>query len=233
MDTPNYIRECSLIREAQAGNHAAFAQLVHAHDEALLRLAFRITGSHCDSQDIYQEVFLKVYRKLNCFRFECSFSTWLSRIVTNACLDHLRKSRVRRENSTISVDIEGEKHDLLDQISDDRYAHNPEKEYLRSEMSTGILCALQQLTPHERNVFDLKHFQGMTVRAISEALDMPEKSVKISCVRATRKLRLQLAQIYKPAKTFEHVTHSGAGPASDGDPDYRKGAYCNNGVAAT
>ena len=50
------IYECSLVREAQGGNHAAFAQLVHAHDETVLRVALRITGSQSDAQDIYQEV---------------------------------------------------------------------------------------------------------------------------------------------------------------------------------
>ena len=87
MESTTFIQEDLLIREAQGGDHAAFAQLVHAHDEAVLRLALRITGSQSDAQDIYQEAFLKVYKKLDCFRFECSFSTWIYRIVTNVCLD--------------------------------------------------------------------------------------------------------------------------------------------------
>jgi DNA-directed RNA polymerase specialized sigma24 family protein len=60
MESISTIHNCSLVREAQGGNHAAFAQLVHAHDGAVLRLALRITGSQSDGQDIYQEVFLKV-----------------------------------------------------------------------------------------------------------------------------------------------------------------------------
>src|ERR1700739_2721852 len=124
MESINFMDDGSLIREAQGGDHAAFAELVHAHDEAVLRLALRITGSESDAQDIYQEAFLKIYKKLHCFRFECSFSTWVYRIVTNVCLDHLRKNRNRREGSTVKVNIEGEEYDLLDQISDDRPAHN-------------------------------------------------------------------------------------------------------------
>jgi RNA polymerase sigma-70 factor (ECF subfamily) len=61
---------------------------VQAHDDGVLRLALRITGSLSDAQDIYQEVFLKAFKKLDCFRFECSFSTWILRIVTNTSLDH-------------------------------------------------------------------------------------------------------------------------------------------------
>src|ERR1035438_6676666 len=193
METARCIDERALVCEAQGGNRAAFTQLVRAHDESVLKIAFRITGSQSDAQDIYQEVFLKVYKKLDCFRFECSFSTWISRIATNTCLDHLRRARKRRENDTIKVGIQGEEYDLLNQVTDDRPAHNPERELLRSELGASILCALRRLTPHERMVFDMKHFQGMKLQAVSELLNTSEGSVKTCLVRATRKLRLHLA----------------------------------------
>ena len=198
METARFIHEGSLVREAQDGDQAAFAQLVRAHDEAVLRLAFRITGSQSDAQDISQEVFLKVYRKLDHFRFECSFSTWITRIVTNTCLDHLRKNRNRKENDTIKVGFEGEEYDLLNQVMDDRPVHNPEKELLRGELSANILGALRRLSPQERMVFDLKHFQGMKLRAVGEKLNTSEGSVKTSLVRATRKLRVHLAKYATP-----------------------------------
>lgn len=194
MKTAHRIFDWPPVREAQDGNQAAFAQLVRAHDEAVLRLAFRITGSQSDAQDISQEVFLKVYRNLDHFRFECSFSTWITRIVTNTCLDHLRKNRNRKENDTIKVNIEGEEYDLLNQVMDDRPTHNPEKELLRGELGANILCALRRLTPRERMVFDLKHLQGMKLRAVGEKLNTSEGSVKTSLLRATRKLRSHLAK---------------------------------------
>jgi RNA polymerase sigma-70 factor (ECF subfamily) len=193
METARCIYECSLVREAQGGNHAAFAQLVHSHDETVLRVALRITGSQSEAQDIYQEVFLKVYKKLDCFRFDSSFSTWISRITTNTCLDYLRKARHRRESDTIKVSFDGMEQDLLDQIADDRPANDPERELLRRELRACILHALRQLTPQERMVFDMKHFQGIKLRAIGEILNISEGSVKTSLVRATRKLRVHLA----------------------------------------
>jgi RNA polymerase sigma-70 factor, ECF subfamily len=72
MESIGQIQDCFLVCAVQGGNQAAFGQLVHAHDQAVLRLAFRITGSYSDAQDIYQEAFLKVYSKLGSFRFECS-----------------------------------------------------------------------------------------------------------------------------------------------------------------
>jgi RNA polymerase sigma-70 factor, ECF subfamily len=194
METAHCIHDWSLVREAQGGNHTAFARLVHAHDEGVLKLAVRITGSLSDAQDIYQEVFLKAYKKLECFRFECSFSTWIFRIATNTSLDYLRKHRQRKENDATRVNVEGEDYDLLNQVADDRPACNPEKELLRSELGASILCALRRLTPREQIVFDLKHLQGMKLHGISEMLNISEGSVKACLVRATRKLRLHLAQ---------------------------------------
>jgi RNA polymerase sigma-70 factor, ECF subfamily len=201
MESTSCYHDNSLVRDAQGGNHAAFAQLVHTHDEAVLKLALRITGSESDAQDIYQEAFLKIYKKLDCFRFECSISTWIYRIVTNVCLDHLRKNRNRKESSAIQVNGEGEECDLLTQISDDRPANNPERRLLVCELSARISCALQKLTPRERVVFELKHFQGMKLRAVGEILNTSEESVKSSLVRATQKLRLELDGYTKPQKS--------------------------------
>ncbi len=75
--------ENELIREAQKGSRTAFEALVRQYDQPVLRLALRLTGSEQDAQDIHQEAFLKAYRYLANFRFECSFYTWIYRIVTN------------------------------------------------------------------------------------------------------------------------------------------------------
>ena len=90
--------EMELIREAQQGSLAAFDALVRQYDSQVLRLALHLTGSESDAEDIHQEAFLKAYRYLGNFRFECSFYTWIYRIVTNLCLDHLRRRKSRRED---------------------------------------------------------------------------------------------------------------------------------------
>ena len=190
MESIGYIQDVSLVRQAQSGNQAAFAQLVHTYDQTVLRLALRLTGSESDAQDIHQEAFLKVYKKLDGFRFECSFSTWIYRIVTNICLDRLRRNRARKRNRTIEVNDD----DLLDQLSDDRPGNNPEQQLLDQELSAQILRALERLTPRERMVFDLKHFQGLKLRTVSEILNTSEGSVKMTFFRATRKLRFQLSK---------------------------------------
>src|SRR5213078_2031197 len=108
------VHDSDLIRAAQRGDRVAFETLVRQYDQAVLRLALHLTGSEADAQDIYQEAFLKAYRHIGNFRFECSFYTWIYRIVTNLCLDQLRKKKTRKEDSPVLVDESGEEYDLLD-----------------------------------------------------------------------------------------------------------------------
>ena len=88
--------ESALIRAAQSGDSRAFEELVRMYDQSVLRLALNLLRSPEDANDIYQEAFLRVYKNLHTFRFDCSFHTWLYRIVTNLCLDALRKRKVRK-----------------------------------------------------------------------------------------------------------------------------------------
>ena len=194
-NVPARVQDAELISEAQKGSREAFETLVRKYDHAVLRLALHLTHSEQDAQDIHQEAFLKAYRHLASFRFECSFYTWMYRIVTNLCLDLLRRKKTRREDSSIVVDASGEEHDLLTQVSDDRSMSNPDRELERQGMSTRILEALDTLTPRERMVFELKHYHGLRLRTIGEMLSTTEETAKNTLFRATRKLRGQLSDL--------------------------------------
>jgi RNA polymerase sigma-70 factor (ECF subfamily) len=184
-----------LIREAQRGNRAAFEELVRQYDHAVLRLALRLTASEQDAQDIYQEAFLKAYRNLVSFRFECSFYTWIYRIVTNLCLDHLRKKNVRKEEAGVTTMQDGSELNLLDQVADDRSHSNPERDLMRRELGRKIGLALNRLTARERMVFELKHYQGLKLRTIGEMLNTTEETAKNTLFRATQKLRGALGEM--------------------------------------
>jgi RNA polymerase sigma-70 factor (ECF subfamily) len=184
-----------LIREAQRGNRAAFEELVRHYDQAVLRLALHLTGSESDAQDIYQDAFLKAYRNVGTFRFECSFYTWIYRIVTNLCLDHLRKRQVRKEDAHVATDSSGEEYDLLSQVPDGRAGANPERDLMRRELGGRINRALDKLTPRERMVFELKHYHGLKLRTVGEILNTTEETAKNTLFRATQKLRGSLADM--------------------------------------
>ena len=187
--------EMELIREAQAGSRAAFDALVRQYEHQVLRLALHLTGSEHDAEDIYQEAFLKAYRYIGNFRFECSFYTWIYRIVTNLCLDQLRRRKTRREDRSVVLDHSGDEIDLLANVSDERSFSNPAKELDRKLLGERIQAALDKLTPRERIVFELKHYQGLRLRTIGEMLNTTEETAKNTLFRATKKLRLQLAGI--------------------------------------
>jgi RNA polymerase sigma-70 factor (ECF subfamily) len=184
-----------LIREAQQGNTAAFEQLVRRYDRAVLRLAVHLTGSQEDGQDIYQESFLRAYVNLGRFRFECSFYTWIYRIVTNLCLDHLRKRSSHSRNLTTTISASGEQEPLLDRVADHRPGASPERSLVGRELRDRILAALARLSPRERMVFELKHYHGMKLRTVADLLDTTEGTIKNTLFRATHKLRNQLAPV--------------------------------------
>jgi len=191
---PN-LNERTLVAEAQAGNRAAFEELVHRFDRDVLRLALNLMKRPEDARDVYQEAFLKVYRNLHRFRFECSFYTWLYRIVTNVCLDHLRRRQARPEDQAPEINSGNHEEgitDFFERQRERRPTLDPERQFFGKEIQARITSAMERLSPRERIVFELKHYQGLKLRAIGDALGTTEETVKNSLFRATRKLRSQL-----------------------------------------
>ena len=187
--------ERCLVAEAQAGNRAAFEELVRRYDRDVLRLALNLMKRQEDARDVYQEAFLKVYRNLHRFRFECSFYTWLYRVVTNVCLDHLRRRQARPEDQAPennSGHHEEGLADFFERQREHRPTLDPERRFLGQEIQHRIAVAMERLSPRERVVFEMKHYQGLKLRAIGDALGTTEETVKNSLFRATRKLRGQL-----------------------------------------
>jgi RNA polymerase sigma-70 factor (ECF subfamily) len=187
--------ERTLVAEAQTGSRAAFEELVRRYDRDVLRRALNLMKRPEDARDVYQEAFLKVYRNLHRFRFECSFYTWLYRIVTNVCLDQLRRRQARPEDQ--APELSASRHDegitdFFERQREHRPTLDPERRLVGKEIQARITAAMERLSPRERIVFEMKHYQGLKLRAIGEALGTTEETVKNSLFRATRKLRSQL-----------------------------------------
>lgn len=185
------VEESALIRAAQRGDSEAFEQLVRSYDQNVLRMALNLLHSQEDARDIYQEAFLRVYRNLPRFRFECSFSTWLYRIVTNLCLDQIRKRKVRKEESAAVNTASGEM-DRFQLVAENRADVDPQRQLMSAEVNTRVQEVLDRLTARERLVFEMRHFQGMRLRAIGEALGVSEEAAKNCLFRATQKMRSAL-----------------------------------------
>ena len=183
--------EAELIRAAQQGDQRAFEQLVRLYDQSVLRLATNLLRSPEEANDIYQEAFLRVFKNLHTFRFDCSFHTWLYRIVSNLCLDALRKRKVRREESSVIETSEG-LLDRMDAVEERRADSDPERSLESQELKQRIQQVLGGLTPRERAVFEMRHYQGMRLRTIGEVMGTSEEAAKNCLFRATQKMRAAL-----------------------------------------
>lgn len=185
------LEEAELIRAVQRGDQSAFEALVRSYDQSVLGLAMNLLRSPEDARDAYQEAFLRVYKNIHSFRFDCSFYTWLYRIVTNVCLDHLRKRKIRKEEPA-SVETTDGRIDRTYAVEEDRAAGDPERSLWNRQLSSRIGVVLDQLTPRERMVFELRHYQGMRLRTIGEILETTEEAAKNCLFRATQKMRAGL-----------------------------------------
>lgn len=187
------VDETELIRAAQAGDTSAFEELVRAYDQSVLRLALSMLRSPEDAKDVYQETFLRVYRNLNQFRFDCSFHTWLYRIATNLCLDQMRRRKVRKEEPTALVTPDGSL-DRMDTTAETRVDGDPHRNLFSGQIRKRVKEALAQLTPRERMVFELRHYDGLRLRKIGEVLGTSEEAAKNCLFRATQKMRTALGE---------------------------------------
>jgi RNA polymerase sigma-70 factor (ECF subfamily) len=186
--------ENALIRAAQRGDQRAFEQLVRTYDQNVLRMALNLLHSQEDARDVYQEAFLRVYKNLPKFRFDCSFSTWLYRIVANLCLDQIRRRKVRKEESAAIESKDGE-FDRFQLVPEERAEVDPQRKLLSAEVRQRVSDVLDQLTPRERIVFEMRHYQGMRLRAIGDALGVTEEAAKNCLFRATQKMRTALGDL--------------------------------------
>jgi RNA polymerase sigma-70 factor, ECF subfamily len=186
-----------LIRRAQRGDTGAFEELVRNYDRSVLRLAMHLTDSTEDAQSIYQETFLRAYRNIGRFRFECSLYTWIYRIATTLCCDYLRRKQVHAPyaySAGYSDKNSGREETLLDHASDQRSSASPEAGAQNGDLRKQILRALNRLSATERLVFELSHYEGLKLQTVASILSTTENTVKNTLVRATHKLRLRLAR---------------------------------------
>ena len=139
---------------------------------------------------MYQEAFLRVYRNLHTFRFDCSFHTWLYRIVTNLCLDPLRKA----EGAEGRDHGGGNERRLWTAWTRWRKAgaRRSAAQLFSGQLRQRIQKVLAELTPRERMVFELRHYQGLRLRTIGEVLGTTEEAAKNCLFRATQKMRAAL-----------------------------------------
>jgi len=162
----------ALIRRAQAGEEAAFAELVARHEGRAWRVARNLVGNREDAQDLAQEAFLRVFRSLERFDFQHEFSTWLYRIVTNLAIDHLRRRRVHVSTAP-AADDEGTGLDLPDVEG-----AQPEDALRREETALEVRSCIEALAPHFRVVMALRELEGLPCADIARIVGATNVTVR-------------------------------------------------------
>lgn len=186
--------DTELIRYSQQGNMDAFEELVHRYDKQVLTIAAGYVQSADDAKDIYQEVFIRVYRNLPKFQMRSKFSTWLFRITTNVCLTHRSRSK-RHVHASLEQQVnddDGQPHALKETIPD-RSAETDASE--RMEISGRITQALEKLSARQRLVFTLRHYEGYKLKEIAQMTACTEGTVKRYLFEATARVRKELADL--------------------------------------
>jgi RNA polymerase sigma-70 factor (ECF subfamily) len=182
--------DTELIVRSKAGDSSAFEQLIFRYDRDVLNIASRYTQNADDAKDIYQESFIRVYKGLGKFEQKSEFTTWLYRIVTNVCLTYKAK---KRRASMSSLEEEGEEGFTEQVVSD----HRSDAQVHGNEISERIESALQLLSPQQRLVFTLRHYQEYKIREIAVMMDCAEGTVKKYLFEATQKMKNRLYDLYE------------------------------------
>jgi len=186
------MQDLDLIQRAKTGDMGAFEQLVFRYDKQVLTIAARYVQSSEDAKDIYQEVFLRVFRSLPRFQLRSQFSTWLFRITTNVCLTH-RTKRKRHLHTSLNQDSDDEHGGTLAETIRDKSATDEQAE--KTDTALHIAQAVETLSPKQKMVFTMKYHDGYKIREIAEIMELNEGTVKRYLFAATRKVRHSLKEL--------------------------------------
>lgn len=178
--------DTELISRAAAGDHSAFQSLVERHRSMVYRVAYQFAGNHHDAEDIAQDVFIKVYRSLDRFRQDAQLTSWMYRIVMNACIDY------RRRHSPAASAPFGEEAEQK-MLNTPEEAPGPEETTYAGELGQVLENEIGRLPPGQRMVFIMRHHQGLKLSEIAEALGLAEGTVKRQLHAAVHRLRHALS----------------------------------------
>jgi len=190
-----HLNDTDLIIQAQKGDQNAFEELVYRYDRNVLSIASKYAIHEDDAKDLYQEVFIRVYRGLKNFRFQSEFSTWLYRITTNVCLSYKSRSK---EHLRVSIDNELDNEENESTTNKELVYDGSSPEEISSDTDLGeiVNSAVESLSPKQKMTFVLKHYEGFKIREIAEMMNCKEGTVKKYLFDAIKNLRKKLSPVY-------------------------------------
>lgn len=170
-----------LVNQVKKGNRDSYALLVDRYKKVIFNLAYRFTHDYTEAEDLSQEIFLKVYIRIDDFKNSAKFFTWLYRVAVNKCIDYQRKSKKVLPPMEIKEEINKSNE------------KDPEECILKKEKVNWVQNAVNSLAEKYKVVIILHHFQGLSYKEISEVLKIPLKTVETRIYRAKKLLKEKLS----------------------------------------
>lgn len=184
---PTVTTDAELVEAARAGDRAAFGDLVGRYQERLFNTMLRIAGSREDAADAVQDAFVQAYLKLDAFRGDAKFFTWLYRIAMNQALTRRRRARPM---ASIDAAKEGAGEEPMDETA------APGEQMLVDERAEQVHTALAELGDQHRKILVLREMEGCSYEAIAEILELPVGTVRSRLFRARLQLRDRLRSMW-------------------------------------
>lgn len=183
--------DARLVLRCQANDSAAFNEIVARYKNRVYNYICRMVGAGTDAEDLAQETFVRAYMSIHSFQSRASLNTWLFRIATNICIDHVRKSKKAKALTTslYREDTEEETEEIRD-LPDERF--EPQRSLLTKELAGQLDHALQTLPEKLRTVTLLYDMEGLSYEEIAQIVDCPLGTVKSRLFHARAALRAKL-----------------------------------------
>ena len=175
--------EKELIERSQKGDIDAFEELVARYERKVYTIAYRYMGNPEDASDLAQETFLKVFKSIDKFRGESSFSTWIYRITANICKDELRKIK-RKPQTSLDQEIWLDEGSVIRQVVDEK--PTPDEVFEQKELWNYLQDLIANLSPEYRMVIVLQDINGYSYEEIAQITETSLGTVKSRLNRARR-----------------------------------------------
>ncbi len=177
-----------------AGDVDAFEYFVTTYQKRITRFVFTLLRDASDADCVAQDVFVKAFRALGEFKGESAFETWLTRIAINTVRDRIRRRRPVVSFSELR-DLDDDDGPELPASFDPADGTSPERDLLSGDIRRRISDALVTLSPRQRSIFVMKHYEEKSIAEIGEATGLDEGTIKSHLFRAARKLRVCLEDL--------------------------------------
>jgi RNA polymerase sigma-70 factor (ECF subfamily) len=194
----NNVTDRPLVEKVLRGNTEAFKIIIKNTEGLVAQIIFKMIPNSEDRKDIAQDVYLKTFQNLQCFKFQSKLSTWIGQIAYNTCVNYLEKKKLVLLDNTNNEDETKERPlAILNNRSIDISSNETENLIFRKEISAILKTELDKLAPLYKTLITLYHNEEMSYAEIGQITDLPEGTVKNYLFRARNKLRDNLLLTYK------------------------------------